>query len=55
MCDDIDKTVAELKARGAEFTGEVQDRGFGRTVNLQVPGAGEIMLYEPQHPTAFEA
>src|SRR3569832_199089 len=28
-CDDIEKTVAELKGRGAEFTGPVVDQGYG--------------------------
>src|SRR5437867_12095702 len=29
-CDDIEKTVAELKARGVEFTEPGTDRGYGR-------------------------
>ena len=54
MCDDIEATMAELAAKGAEFTGEVQDRGFGRTVMMKVPGAGEMMLYEAKHPVAYD-
>jgi len=54
MCDDIEATMAELAGKGAEFAGEVQDRGFGRTVQLKVPGAGEIMLYQPRHPVAHD-
>jgi predicted enzyme related to lactoylglutathione lyase len=53
MCDDIEATVAELAARGAEFTGGVQDRGFGRTAMLRVPGAGDMMIYQPRHPPAY--
>ena len=53
MCDDIEETMAELAAKGAEFTGEVQDRGFGRTVAMKVPGAGEMMLYQARHPEAY--
>jgi predicted enzyme related to lactoylglutathione lyase len=53
MCDDIEKTVAELQARGAEFTGGITNRAFGLTTMLRVPGAGEIMLYQPQHPPAY--
>ncbi|HTW97988.1 MAG TPA: VOC family protein [Acidimicrobiales bacterium] len=52
MCDDIDGTVAELAGRGAEFAGPVQEAGFGRTVSMKVPGAGEMLLYEPRHPVA---
>src|SRR3984893_5343179 len=28
-CDDIEHTVAELKAKGVEFTGPVTDQGYG--------------------------
>ncbi len=54
MCDDIESTVAELTAKGAEFTGEITDRGFGLTTVLRVPGAGEMMIYQPHHPTAHD-
>jgi len=55
MCtDDIDQTVRELTARGVQFTSPVTDQGFGRVVHLRVPGAGEMALYQPRHPTAYE-
>ena len=54
MCDDINATVAELEAKGVEFTGPVEDQGFGLLTHLRVPGAGEIGLYEPRHPTAYD-
>jgi catechol 2,3-dioxygenase-like lactoylglutathione lyase family enzyme len=53
MCDDLSQTIAELESKGAEFTGPVAERQFGITVMLKVPGADDIMLYEPRHPTAF--
>jgi catechol 2,3-dioxygenase-like lactoylglutathione lyase family enzyme len=52
MCDDIDKTVAELAAKGAVFTDEIREASFGRTITLDVPGAGEMLLYQPTHPIA---
>lgn len=54
MCEDIEATIEDLGAKGAEFEGTVQDRGFGRTVMMKVPGAGSMMVYEPRHPTAFD-
>ncbi|MGD0746396.1 MAG: VOC family protein [Acidimicrobiales bacterium] len=54
LCDDIERTVAELTAKGARFAGDVEDRGFGRTIELVIPGAGHMLLYEPRHPTAFD-
>jgi predicted enzyme related to lactoylglutathione lyase len=49
MCDDLDATMAELAGRGAEFVGEVEDRGFGLVARLTVPGAGEMTLYQPRY------
>jgi hypothetical protein len=54
MCDDLVATMADLQSRGAEFTGPVDERDFGNTVMLKVPGADDIMLYEPRHPTAYD-
>jgi predicted enzyme related to lactoylglutathione lyase len=54
MCDDIEATVAELSARGAEFTEPVADRGFGLLTTIRVPGGGELGLYQAKHPTAHD-
>jgi hypothetical protein len=54
MCDDVQGTVADLEARGVEFTGPIEDQGFGYLTRLRVPGAGEIGLYQPKHPTAYD-
>ena len=54
VCDDIEATVQDLAAKGAQFEGEIESRGFGRTIALVVPGAGPVLLYEPRHPTAFD-
>jgi len=52
MCDDIEETVKSLEAKGAQFTAGIKDDGFGLTTRLRIPGAGEVMLYQPQHPVA---
>jgi catechol 2,3-dioxygenase-like lactoylglutathione lyase family enzyme len=53
MCDDLKTTVSELEAKGVEFTAPPADQGFGIVARLRVPGAGELALYEPRHPTAL--
>lgn len=53
MCDDIEATIAELAARGARFTREVRDEDYGLTIELDVPGADSILLYQPRHPLAL--
>jgi uncharacterized glyoxalase superfamily protein PhnB len=30
MCDDIDATVEELRAKGAQFRGPIEEREYGR-------------------------
>jgi catechol 2,3-dioxygenase-like lactoylglutathione lyase family enzyme len=54
MCDDVHKTRAELAEKGAEFSGDVEDMGFGLATTLKLPGAGEILLYQPKHPEAHD-
>ena len=49
MCDDLQATMADLTAKGAEFAGDVRDEGWGTTVRLKVPGAGEMTLYQPSY------
>ena len=48
-CDDIQSTVADLKARGVEFTHEVVDEGFGLVTYFRVPGDFEVQLYQPHY------
>ena len=48
-CDDIEQTVAELKARGVEFTRPIEDEGYGRVTFFKVPGGFEMLLYQPHY------
>lgn len=49
MCDDIHGTVEELKLKGVEFIRSVTDAGWGLITALELPGGGELALYEPRH------
>ncbi|MGH8927530.1 MAG: VOC family protein [Acidimicrobiia bacterium] len=56
ICDDLETTVGELRAKGVEFTRDIRDDGFGLTIDLQVPGGPQIMLFQPRYqPPAFGA
>lgn len=49
-CDDLGATMAELRERGAEFTREPRDDGFGITTDLVIPGSSQtMMLYQPRY------
>ncbi len=49
-CDDLEATVATLKAKGVTFTAEVEDHGYGLVTFFEIPGAGTVQLYQPSHP-----
>ena len=46
-CDDIKKTVAELKQKGVEFIGDVEDHGYGLVTHFKMPGGMQVQLYQP--------
>ena len=48
-CDDIQKTVKELKQRGVEFIDEIADHGYGLVTHFRMPGEVEIQLYQPRY------
>ena len=51
MCHDIEATVQRLRAKGVEFVSPIEDEGWGRIARFRLPGAGEIGIYQPQHPS----
>jgi len=48
-CDDLEATVAELRARGVEFTDDISDVGYGLAIHFKVPGDFELQLYQPRY------
>ncbi|HEY3261573.1 MAG TPA: VOC family protein [Pseudonocardiaceae bacterium] len=52
MCDDLEQTMAELAAKGVEFTGEVHDQDWGRETAIRLPGGDSLGLYQPKHELA---
>jgi catechol 2,3-dioxygenase-like lactoylglutathione lyase family enzyme len=54
MCDDIQATITDLRAKGVQIDGEVRELRWGLLASLPVPGAGTVGLYQPLHPTAYD-
>ena len=54
MCDDINKTIAELRAKGVDVDQQTRDEGYGIVTMMHLPGGCEVQLYEPRHPIAAE-
>ena len=49
-CDNLEKTVESLKAKGVEFGTPIEDAGWGYTTTFNIPGGVTALLYEPKHP-----
>ena len=50
-CDDLDATVAELRAKGVTLRGDPENRAFGRAVTAVLPGGVQVLVYQPTHPS----
>lgn len=48
-CDDIVRTMAELRKKGVEFSQEVEDCGYGLVTYFNVPGNFQVQLYQPKY------
>ncbi|HUJ77055.1 MAG TPA: extradiol dioxygenase [bacterium] len=53
MCQDIEKTIQELRAKGVKFSRAVSEESWGRYCAIALPGGGELGLYQPRHPMAL--
>ena len=51
MCDDIQATLAELRAKGVPVAREVADQGWGLLAAIRLPDGSEFPIYEPRHPS----
>jgi hypothetical protein len=52
MCDDVNQTVRELKAKGISFDGDPEDEGWGISITMKLPGGVDVLLYQPRHAVA---
>jgi len=48
-CDNIEQTVLELKSKGVEFKGDIEDHGYGFVTYFKVPGNFYLQLYQPKY------
>jgi hypothetical protein len=54
-CDDIRKTVKDLKAKGVEFVDDVMDQGYGLVAYFKMPGVEKVQLYQPKYQVKRKA
>jgi hypothetical protein len=48
-CDDIHKTIEDLKSRGVEFSSDISDEPWGLLTHFLMPGNMEVELYQPKY------
>src|SRR2546423_1339218 len=54
MCDDLERTMDELRGHGIDFRGEPLDERWGLTTTMLLPGGVEVLLYERKHASALD-
>jgi catechol 2,3-dioxygenase-like lactoylglutathione lyase family enzyme len=52
MCDDLKAEIASLAKKNVPCSA-VQEQRWGSITKIQLPGGGEVGLYQPKHPTAL--
>ena|ERR1700761_8046942 len=52
MCDDLETEMVSLAKYGVRFSA-VEDARWGSITKIQLPGGGNVGLYQPRHPTAL--
>jgi catechol 2,3-dioxygenase-like lactoylglutathione lyase family enzyme len=50
MCDDLRAEIRTLEAKGVRCS-EVEEPRWGSVTRIQLPGGGEVGLYQPKHPS----
>lgn len=53
MCDDLQRTVADLERKGVTLAHPVREEPWGPVTAITLPGGSMLGLYEPRHPTAL--
>jgi hypothetical protein len=49
MCEELKAEMASLAKKGVRS--DVQETRWGSIAKMQLPGGGEVGLYQPKHPT----
>jgi hypothetical protein len=52
MCDNLKATMKDLESKGAKCS-TVTEARWGSITTIQIPGGGQLGLYQPKHPTAL--
>src|SRR5215472_3015159 len=45
LCDDLEKTLADLSARGVTISQPASDQGWGMLASIKLPSGSELSIY----------
>ena len=54
LCDDVEKTLAELADKGVTISHPVSEQRWGLLATIKLPGGSDLSIYQPRHPTAYD-
>ena len=54
MCDNLEKTLADLTARGVTISQSPSRQGWGLLASIKLPSGSDLSIYQPRHPTAYD-
>jgi catechol 2,3-dioxygenase-like lactoylglutathione lyase family enzyme len=52
MCHDLRAEIATLASKGVKCS-QVEEQRWGSITKINLPGGGQLGLYQPKHPTAL--
>ena len=53
MCDDLEQTLADLRAKGVETVGPIHEERWGRLTSIRIAEGTTLGIYQPKHPLAI--
>src|SRR5712691_10338402 len=53
ICDNIEKTLADLNAKGVTISHPVSDQSWALLASIKLPSGADLSIDQPRHPTAY--
>ncbi|MDT3439535.1 MULTISPECIES: VOC family protein [unclassified Pseudofrankia] len=53
LCPDVDEALDAVAATGVDVSRDVTELRWGRLATIPLPSGGELPIYQPLHPVAY--
>jgi catechol 2,3-dioxygenase-like lactoylglutathione lyase family enzyme len=54
MCDDLEKTLTDLTAKGVTISKPINLQSWGKLASIKLPSGADLSIYQPRHQTAYD-